>query len=111
MGARDHTFGAKTDHAPSRRDVMLGGAAGALAGLAGLPTVARAQTPEETKIDVWAVRDPQEAASIALAKELNFYKDEGLDVTIKWIVSGTDMPSLIASGQINFAGESIVIPT
>jgi len=111
MRARDGMFGVEFDRAPSRRDIMLGGAAVALAGVAGLPSAARAQTPEETKIDIWAVRDPQEASSIALAKELNFYKDEGLDVTIKWIVSGTDMPSLIASGQINFAGESIVIPT
>jgi ABC-type taurine transport system substrate-binding protein len=41
------------------------------------------------------------------SKELNFYKEVGLDATVKWIVSGTDMPSLVASGQINFAGESV----
>ena len=28
-------------------------------------------------------------------------------MTVKWIVSGTDMPSLAASGQIIFAGESV----
>jgi NitT/TauT family transport system substrate-binding protein len=74
--------------------------------LAGSP--ARAQAPEQKTIEIWAVRDPQEAAPITLAKELNFYKDEGRDVTNKWIVSGTDMPSLVASGQINFAGESVI---
>jgi ABC-type nitrate/sulfonate/bicarbonate transport system substrate-binding protein len=91
----------------SRRQVLAGGAVGALAGLAGLPTAARAQTPEHQQVEIWAVRDPQEAAAIAIAKELSFYKDEGLDATVKWIVSGTDMPSLVASGQISFAGESI----
>jgi ABC-type nitrate/sulfonate/bicarbonate transport system substrate-binding protein len=111
MGAGGRTFAANFDRAPSRREVVLGGTIGALAGIAGLPAAARAQTPEQTQVDIWAVRDPQEAAPIALAKELNFYKDEGLDATIKWIVSGTDMASLVASGQINFAGESVVTST
>ena len=111
MGAGNRSFGANRHFAPSRRDVMWSGTIGALAGLTGLPAAARAQTPEQKQVDIWAVRDPQEAAPIALAKELNFYKDEGLDATIKWIVSGTDMPILVASGQINFAGESVITPT
>jgi ABC-type nitrate/sulfonate/bicarbonate transport system substrate-binding protein len=61
---------------------------------------------EVTQVDIWGVRDPQEAAQIALAKELGYYKDEGLDVTVKWTVSGTDVPSLAASGQIKMYGES-----
>jgi ABC-type nitrate/sulfonate/bicarbonate transport system substrate-binding protein len=77
-----------------------------LIGLAGAP--AHAQTPEQSKVELWVVRDPQQAAPIALAKELHYYSDEGLDVTIKWIVSGTDMPSLVASGEITFFGESVV---
>ena len=77
-----------------------------LATLAGPP--AQAQAPEQKKIEIWVVRDPQQAAPIALARELNYYKDEALDVTIKWIVSGTDMPSLMASGQIDIAGESVI---
>ena len=78
----------------------------ALLTLSGLP--AQAQAPEQNKVEIWVVRDPQQAAPIALARELNYYKDEAIDLTIKWIVSGTDMPSLMASGQINIAGESIV---
>src|SRR3984957_18295083 len=58
----------------SRRQVLARGALGALAGLTGLPTAARAQTPEHQQVEIWAVRDPQEAAAIAIAKELNFYK-------------------------------------
>ncbi|MGO8833462.1 MAG: ABC transporter substrate-binding protein [Roseiarcus sp.] len=65
--------------------------------------------PEVTKLDFWAVRDAQESASITLASEKGFFKDEGLDVTIKWIVSGTDTPSLAASGQILLTGESAYI--
>ncbi|RBP02685.1 NitT/TauT family transport system substrate-binding protein [Roseiarcus fermentans] len=71
-------------------------------------TVAEA-APEVTKLDFWAVRDAQESAAIALASEKGFFKDEGLDVTIKWIVSGTDTPSLAASGQIVLTGESAYI--
>jgi ABC-type nitrate/sulfonate/bicarbonate transport system substrate-binding protein len=68
-------------------------------------TRAATQPPEVTQIEIWAVKDPQEAAQIALADVLGYYKDEGLDATVKWIVSGTDMPSLAASGQVNFYGE------
>jgi NitT/TauT family transport system substrate-binding protein len=78
-----------------------------LAGAASVGSPAQAQAPEVKQVEIWAVRDPQEAAAIALAKELGYYNDVGLDATIKWIVSGTDMPSLVASGQINFAGESV----
>lgn len=76
----------------------------------GLATSEVAQAaPEVTKLDFWAVRDAQESAAIALASEKGFFKDEGLDLTIKWIVSGTDTPSLAASGQILFTGESAYI--
>ena len=69
-------------------------------------TVAEAKQPPEVKqVEIWAVKDPQEAAQIALADVLGYYKEEGLDATVKWIVSGTDMPSLAASGQVNFYGE------
>src|SRR5581483_9364780 len=77
---------------------------------AAAPTVAAAKAPPEvTQIEIWAVRDPQEAAQIALASELGYFKDEGVDVTIKWIVSGTDMQSLAASGQVKAYGESAVV--
>ncbi|THD44705.1 MAG: ABC transporter substrate-binding protein [Bradyrhizobium sp.] len=65
--------------------------------------------PEVTKLDFWAVKDAQESASIVVASEKGFFKEEGLDLTIKWIVSGTDTPSLAASGQILLTGESAYI--
>jgi ABC-type nitrate/sulfonate/bicarbonate transport system substrate-binding protein len=68
-------------------------------------STAATQPPEVKQVEIWAVKDPQEAAQIALADVLGYYKDEGLDATVKWIVSGTDMPSLAASGQVNFYGE------
>ncbi len=46
-----------------------------------------------------------QAAQIALADALGYYNEEGLDATVKWIISGTDMPSLAASGQVKFYGE------
>ncbi len=72
-------------------------------------TAAQAAGPEVTKLDFWAVRDAQESAQITLASEKGFFKDEGLDVTVRWIVSGTDTPSLAASGQILLTGESVYI--
>ena len=77
MSASNLYLEANRRRGPSRREVVAGGAAGAFAGLVGLPAAARAQTPEQKQVDIWAVRDPQEAAAIAIAKELNFYKDEG----------------------------------
>ena len=75
-----------------------------------LPTEgALAAGPEVTALDFWAVRDAQESAQITLASELGFFKDEGVDVTVKWIVSGTDTPSLAASGEIVMTGESVYI--
>jgi NitT/TauT family transport system substrate-binding protein len=49
------------------------------------------------------------SGQIALASEMGFFKDEGLDVTVKWIVSGTDVPSLAASGEILMTAESVYI--
>src|SRR4051794_8848620 len=48
-------------------------------------TVAEAKQPPEVKqVEIWAVKDPQEAAQIALADVLGYYKEEGLDATVKW---------------------------
>lgn len=95
------------------RGLLIGAALGLGAMAIGDATTARAgeahaanAAPEVKQVEIWAVRDPQEAAAIALADALGYYKDEGLDATVRWIVSGTDMASLVASGQINFAGES-----
>ena len=97
-----------------RTDFKRAAAAALMAAIAslgfGLPsTEAHAAGPEVTKLDFWAVRDAQESAQITLASEKGFFKDEGVDVTVKWIVSGTDTPSLAASGQIVMTGESVYI--
>lgn len=75
-----------------------------------LPTqITMAQELEVTKMDIWAVRDAQMSGQIAFANEMGYFADEGLDVTVKWIVSGTDVPSLAASGEILMTGESVYI--
>ncbi len=90
------------------------GAAMLVTAIAGIGFVAPAQTtlaqePEVTKLDFWAVRDAQMSGQIAFASEMGYFADEGLDVTVKWIVSGTDVPSLAASGEILMTGESVYI--
>lgn len=97
-----------------RTSFKRAGAAALMAAIAGvsfaLPVeTALAAGPEVTTLDFWAVRDAQESAQITLASEKGFFKDEGLDVTVKWIVSGTDTPSLAASGEIVMTGESVYI--
>src|SRR5438477_776979 len=92
--------------APKPTSAPAGTSAPATTSAPAATTVAEAKQPPEVKqVEIWAVKDPQEAAQIALADVLGYYKEEGLDTTIKWIVSGTDMPSLAASGQVNFYGE------
>lgn len=90
------------------------GAAALMTAIAGigfaLPAqVTMAQEPEVKTLDFWAVRDAQMSGQIAFASEMGYFKDEGLDVTVKWIVSGTDVPSLAASGEILMTGESVYI--
>src|SRR5438477_36639 len=92
--------------APKPTSAPAGTSAPATTSAPAATTVAEAKQPPEVKqVEIWAVKDPQEAAQIALADVLGYYKEEGLDATVKWIVSGTDMPSLAASGQVNFYGE------
>lgn len=97
-----------------RARMKRAGAAVLMTAIAGLGVVLPAQAvlaqePEVTTLDFWAVRDAQMSGQVALASELGFFEDEGLDVTVKWIVSGTDVPSLAASGDILMTSESVYI--
>jgi ABC-type nitrate/sulfonate/bicarbonate transport system substrate-binding protein len=44
--------------------------------------------PEEPKIEIAAVRDPQLGAQVAIAEEFGYFKDEGIDAMVHWNQSG-----------------------
>jgi NitT/TauT family transport system substrate-binding protein len=62
------------------------------------------QPVEQATFDLPAVRDPQLGAQIAIANHYNYFKDEGLNVTVRWQQSGGDIITLMASGQQGVAG-------
>lgn len=44
------------------------------------------------KIEIWGVKDPNISAQLALATKLDLFKSEGLNVSCKFLESGTTMP-------------------
>jgi ABC-type nitrate/sulfonate/bicarbonate transport system substrate-binding protein len=67
---------------------------------------------ELSELDAWVVRDPQMSAQFAVADQLGYFKDEGLKVTIRWYISGTDLPSMWGAGNIHLgtATATMVVP-
>jgi ABC-type nitrate/sulfonate/bicarbonate transport system substrate-binding protein len=82
--------------------LLLGSAAGALA----------QGKLEVTEIDAWLVRDPQMSSQFAVADQLGYFKDEGLKVTPRWYIAGTDLPSMWGAGNIHLgtATATMVVP-
>src|SRR5215475_12451747 len=94
---------------PMRRFVMLL----TLVVFAGSTLTAFAQgKPELTEIDAWLVRDPQMSTQFAVADQLGYFKDEGLKVTPRWYIAGTDLPSMWGAGNIHLgtATATMVVP-
>jgi NitT/TauT family transport system substrate-binding protein len=77
-----------------------------------LPTVVLAQKPELGEVDAWLVRDPQMSAQFAVADQMGYFKEQGLKVTPRWYIAGTDLPSMWGAGNIHLgtATASMVIP-
>src|SRR5262249_25827797 len=84
---------------PALRSLALVLFAAALA-----PGLAAGQAVDQPVFDLPAVRDPQLGAQIAIASHYNYWKDEGLTVTVRWQQSGGDIITLMASGQQGVAG-------
>lgn len=56
---------------------------------------------EQKDIEIAAVRDPQLGAQVAIADAYGYFKDEGLNVTVRWNQSGADIITLMAGGSQN----------
>ena len=52
------------------------------------------------KLEIWGVNDPNISAQLALALKLNLFQQEaGLDVTCRFIESGTKMAEEVLTAQ------------
>ncbi|MBD3307588.1 hypothetical protein GF339_14230, partial [candidate division KSB3 bacterium] len=60
--------------------------------------------PELSHIELYGVNDPNISGQLILAKEMGFFRDEGLDVSYRLLASGTMMPEeVINADQKPFA--------
>jgi ABC-type nitrate/sulfonate/bicarbonate transport system substrate-binding protein len=64
-------------------------------------STARAQQkPEQTAVDIVATRDTQNGAQLAIADALGYFKDEGLQVSPKWVQTADDVVQVMGSGTM-----------
>src|SRR2546422_5885687 len=54
---------------------------------------------ELTEVDAWLVRDAQMSSQFAVADQLGYFKAEGIKVTPRWYIAGTDLPSMWGAGD------------
>jgi ABC-type nitrate/sulfonate/bicarbonate transport system substrate-binding protein len=82
-------------------------AASGLAAGAALPNAAWAQA---THLDIGTSTDPQNGGLLIVAKRLEFFSKNGVDVTLKYFPSAGDMVSAMAGGAL-FMGTGATVPT
>ena len=83
---------------------MAKGVAVAVLALGGVTSQARGAAGaaiEQPTLEIAAVRDPQLGAQVAIADALGYFKDEGLNVTVRWTQSGGDIITFMAGGNQN----------
>jgi ABC-type nitrate/sulfonate/bicarbonate transport system substrate-binding protein len=79
--------------------MVVAGAVG-LGVLTALPAGAQ---PESRSLDVYTSKDPQLACQIEVALEKGYFKEQGLDVGIKYVSGGGEIPPAMAAGSIKVA--------
>jgi len=68
--------------------------------------------PEVSEVEAWLVRDPQMSSQFAVADQMGYFKAEGVKVTPRWYIAGTDLPSMWGAGNIHLgtATATMVVP-
>jgi ABC-type nitrate/sulfonate/bicarbonate transport system substrate-binding protein len=95
---------------------------GALAAGLAIPAIGRAAAVEQTAVEVIGVRDPQLGAQLAVADQFGLFKEQGIDVTIRWTQSAADTLTILGGGsahigvggsftQVVFGGQHLPIKT
>ncbi|SDD64363.1 ABC transporter substrate-binding protein [Belnapia rosea] len=97
-------------------------ALGALAATLATPALVRAAAIEQSTVEVIGVRDPQLGAQLAVADQFGLFKEQGLEVTIRWTQSAADTLTIMGGGsaaigvggsftQVVFGGQKLPIRT
>lgn len=74
----------------------------AAAALATAPAAgADAMEIEQRNIEIAAVRDPQLGAQVAVAEAYGYFKEAGVEATVRWTQSGADIITFMAGGNQN----------
>ncbi len=66
----------------------------------GSATAAGAQAP--AKVVIGTTRDPQHSVQISVAEALGYFRDEGVDVTVKRFPTGPEVSQAVAAGDVQF---------
>lgn len=102
---------------PFSRRAVLGGI-----GFLGAASRARAAPVETPRFEVIGVRDPQLGAQLAIAEQYSLFKEQGLDVTVRWTQSAADTLTIMGGGaapvgvggsftQLVFGGQQLPVRT
>jgi ABC-type nitrate/sulfonate/bicarbonate transport system substrate-binding protein len=62
-----------------------------------------AQAPERKNLDVHTARDAQLASQLVIAERKGFFREQGVDVQIKYFTAGSEIPPGMAAGSIVMA--------
>ena len=65
--------------------------------------LAGAQAPERKSLDVHTARDAQLASQLVIADKKGFFREQGLEVQIKYFTAGSEIPPGMAAGSIVMA--------
>jgi len=76
---------------------------GALVGLLAVVGLAHAQAPERKSLEVHTARDAQLASQLVIAEKKGFFRDQGLEVQVKYFTAGSEIPPGMAAGSIVMA--------
>ena len=83
---------------------------GFLASLGALAATRSALAAAPTPLPIGTSRDPNNGALVILATRLNYFQDNGLDVSIKYFPTAGDLVSAMAAGALNL-GAGGTVPT
>jgi ABC-type nitrate/sulfonate/bicarbonate transport system substrate-binding protein len=76
----------------------------------GALTAARASSASLTSLPIGTSSDPNNGALVIIATRMNYFQDNGLDVSIKYFPSAGDLVSAMAAGALNI-GAGGTVPT
>lgn len=89
-----------------KRRHFVAAASGLAAGIA----LGRSASAQTTHLDIGTSSDPENGGLLVVAKRMQFFSKNGLDVTLKFFPSAGDMVSAMAAGAL-FMGTGATVPT